>query len=156
MIRRFSHLSALLAAMLAFGCGGGTRNQRDNELAFYGDEFSEYYQRPREESNRKRIDSKEIVAWATSPKDKKRIGFWETWEIRLKGSRQTRECHYIRDAGGLKDIGFVTAEGKFYKFGPKGELVYLNEYQIETIGLKVFFGLPASYNLDLEEIDPYK
>ena len=145
MIRRLSLLGALLATA---SCSGTT--------SFYGDEFSQHYKRPREETTQKRIDSKEIVYWASSPKDKKRIGFYETWLIGAKGSRTERECHFIRDAAGLHDIGFVTDEGRFYRFGPKAELLYINEYQVVTIGLKVFFGIPAHENVDLEEIDPYK
>ena len=140
---------ALLGVILATAACRGTGE-------FYGDEFSNYYQRPREETIRKRTDSKEIVYWATNPKDKKRIGFFETWEIGLKGSRETRECHYIKDAAGIKDVGFVSNEGVFYRFDSKGALERINEYQIVTTGLKVFFGIPISQNVDLEAIDPYK
>lgn len=142
-------LSALVAILASASCAG--------DLNYYGEEFSMYYEHPREETSRKRIDSKEIVYWVSNPKDKKRIGFYETWEVKVAGSRKTRECHYIKDAGGLTTIGFVTDEGVFYRF-PDGSSTpqRINEYQILSIGLKVFFGIPASENVDLEDIDPYR
>jgi hypothetical protein len=123
---------------------------------YYKEEFSMYYEHPREETSRRRVDSKEIVYWATNPKDKQRIGFYETWEVKLAGSRGTRECHYIKDVGGIKTIGFVTDEGVFFRFDEKGNAQRVNEYQIVATGLKVFFGIKISENLDLEEIDPYR
>jgi hypothetical protein len=145
MIRRLAILGVLLAIT---ACSGTT--------SYYGEEFSNYYQSPREETSRRRLDSKEIVHWATNPKTKKRIGFYETWEISLKGSRETRECHYIKDASGIKDIGFVTNEGVFYRFDSKGEKTLVGEYTIVSTGLKIFFGIPIKENVDLEDIDPYK
>ncbi|HXX92210.1 MAG TPA: hypothetical protein VEN81_01165 [Planctomycetota bacterium] len=128
-----------------------------NDLHYYGEEWSMNYQHPRDETSRRRVDSKEIVYWASNPKDKVRIGFYETWEVKLEGSRGSRECHYIKDSGGLKTIGFVTNEGVFFRF-PEGSSTpqRLNEYQILTIGLKVFFGIPNHENVDLEDIDPYR
>jgi len=145
MIKRMSALAALLATA---SCGG--------TASFYGDEFSNYYQRPREETSRERVDSKEIVHWATNPKTKRRIGFYETWVVKLKGSRDSRECHYIKDSAGSRDIGFVTNEGVFYRFDDKGEKTLVGEYTIVSTGLKVFFGIPIRENVDLEDIDPYK
>ena len=43
---------------------------------------------------------------------------------------------------------------RFDKYGHLGEKVY--EGKIVVTGLKIFFGLPLSHNVDLEEIDPYK
>jgi len=142
-------LSLVAAILMSVSC--------TSNLGYQGEGYSEYYEHPREETSRKRIDSKEIVFWATNPKDKRRIGFYETWEVKVKGSRQTRECHYIKDAGGLTTIGFVTDEGVFYRF-PEGSSIpkRIDEYQILTIGLKVFFGIPAHENVDLEDIDPYR
>ena len=145
MIQRLAVLGALLACS---ACQGTT--------SYYGEEFSNYYQSPREETSRRRIDSKEIVHWATNPKTKKRIGFYETWEISLKGSRETRECHYIKDPSGLRDVGFVTNEGVFYRFDSKGERTRIGEYTILSTGLKIFYGIPIKENVDLEDIDPYK
>ena len=147
MIRSLSVLSTLLAFA---SCS--------DRPSFYGEEWPDYYQKRHEETTRKKLDNREIVHWATNPKDKRRIGFYETWQVKVQGSRATRECHYIRDAGGLHDIGFVTNEGVFYRFEKSGRLEEkpVGEYTIVTIGLKVFFGIPAHENLDLEEIDPYK
>jgi len=140
---------AVLASLLSIAACSGT-------TSYYGEEWSNYYRSPREETSRRRLDSKEIVHWASSPKNKKRIGFYETWEISLKGSRETRECHYIRDSSGLKDIGFVSDEGIFYRFDSKGERTRVGEYTIVATGLKIFFGIPIKENVDLEDIDPYK
>lgn len=145
MIPRLAVLGALLAAASCSGTG-----------EFYGEEFSPFYKHPREETTRELLDSKEIVYWATNPKDKRRIGIYETWEIRLKGSRDKRECHYIKDTVG-KSIGYVTNEGVFYRFNEQGGLgERVGEYTILPTGFKVFFGIPISQNVDLEEIDPYK
>ena len=146
MIGRLSVLAALLACV---SCSG--------TLGYYGEEWSPYYEQPREETSRKRIDSKEIVYWATNPKDKRRIGFYETWEVKLQGSRKTRECHYIKDSGGLTIIGFVTDEGVFYRFDPGSSSPRrIDEYQVLSTGLKVFFGISIRENVDLEDIDPYR
>ena len=140
---------AVLAALFLASC--------TDYVNYYGEEWSPYYEHPREESSRKRVDSKEIVYWATNPKDKKRLGFYETWEVKIKGSRKTRECHYIKDAGGITIIGFVTNEGVFYRFDPgSSNPRRINEYQVLSTGLKVFFGIPLRDNVDLEEIDPYR
>jgi hypothetical protein len=140
---------AVLAAIFTASCSDSAN--------YYGEEWSPYYEHPREETSRKRVDSKEIVYWATNPKDKKRIGFYETWEVKLKGSRQTRECHYIKDSGGLTIIGFVSNEGVFYRFEPGSSTPRkIDEYQILSTGLKVFFGIPIRENVDLEDIDPYR
>ena len=139
---------ALLTALATASCG--------SNISYYGEEWSNHYQPNREETSRKRVDSKEIVYWASNPKDKRRIGFYETWEVKLKGSRGTRECHYIKDVGGIKTIGFVTDEGVFYRFDDKGNAERLNEYQILSTGFKVFFGIKISENVDLEDIDPYR
>src|SRR5204863_9849941 len=146
MTKRLAVLAALLASV---SC--------TSELGYHGEEFAMYYEHPREETSRKRIDSKEIVYWATNPKDKRRIGFYETWEVKIQGSRKTRECHYIKDAGGITIIGFVTNEGVFYKFDPGSSTPRkIDEYQILSTGLKVFFGIPIRENVDLEDIDPYR
>jgi len=125
---------------------------------YYAEEFSLYYDRPATETTSERVERREIVGWDANPKDKKRLGFLHKYETKVVGSRQYRECYYIFDRLGATRVGFVTAEGDFYRFDAYGRLEEkpLYEGKIVTTGLKVFYGLPLSYHLDLEEIDPYK
>ena len=82
---------------------------------YYGEEFSLYYDRPATETTTERIERREIVYWASSPKDKKRIGFLHKYETKVVGSRNYRECWYIFDSLGVTRVGFITAEGEFYR-----------------------------------------
>jgi hypothetical protein len=124
----------------------------------YKEEFSLYYDQPARETTTERIERREIVAWGKNPKDKERIGFLHKYETKVVGSRQYRECWYIFDKLGVTRVGFITAEGKFHRFTNRGTLEeeVLYEGKIVTTGLKIFFGLPLTHNVDLEEIDPYK
>lgn len=124
----------------------------------YKEEFSLYYDKPATETTSERTERREIVAWGKNPKDKVRIGFLNKYETKVVGSRVYRESWSIMDKLGLKRIGFITAEGKFHRFTDTGKLdeEVIYEGKIVTTGLKIFFGLPLTHNLDLEEIDPYK
>lgn len=125
---------------------------------YRAEEFSLYYDKPATETTTERIERREIIGWDKNPKDKKRFGFLHKFETKVEGSRTFRECYYIFDRLGVSRVGFITAEGEFYRFDPYGRLESkaLYEGKIVTTGLKVFYGLPMTYNLDLEEIDPYK
>jgi hypothetical protein len=142
-----------LALVLALPAVASCTNQYG-----YKEEFSLYYDKPATESTTERIERREIVAWGKNPKEKQRIGFLHKYETKVVGSRQYRECWYIFDKLGVNRVGFITAEGKFHRFTKHGtldeEVIY--EGRIVTTGLKIFFGLPLTHNLDLEEIDPYK
>lgn len=123
----------------------------------YKEEFSLYYDKPATETTTERVERREIIGWGANPKDKKRLGFLHRYETKIEGSRVYRECYYIFDKLGVTRVGFVTAEGEFYRFDANGRLgEKLYEGKIIATGLKIFYGLPLSYNLDLEEIDPYK
>jgi len=124
---------------------------------YRGEEFSLYYDKPASETVSERTERREIVGWGTNPKDKRRLGFLHRYETKVEGSRVYRECYYIFDRLGVTRVGFISAEGDFYKFDANGRLgqkVY--EGKIVVTGLKIFFGLPLTHNVDLEEIDPYK
>ena len=58
MIRSLSVLSTLLALA---SCS--------DRPSFYGEEWPDYYQKRHEETTRKKLDNREIVHWATNPKD---------------------------------------------------------------------------------------
>ena len=123
----------------------------------YKEEWSYLYDRPATETTTERVERREIVHWAANPKDKKRIGFLSRYETKVVGSRQMRDCWYIFDRLGVTRVGFITAEGVFHRFDANGRLsepVY--EGKIVATGLKIFFGIPLSEHVDLEEIDSYK
>ena len=124
----------------------------------HAEEFSWGFNKPASETTSARIERREIVAWGANPKDKQRIGFLYRNETKVVGSREYRESYSIYDRLGVTQIGFVTAEGVFYRFDKYGhfEQPAVYEGKIMATGLKIFFGLPLSHNLDLEEIDPYK
>lgn len=141
-------LLLVLALPLAAACG--------NQYG-YKEEWSLYYDKPAAETTSERVERRAIMAWGANPKEKKRIGYLHQYETKVVGSRSYRNCWYIFDPLGNTRVGFITNEGDFYKFDPYGHLgekVY--EGKIVTTGLKIFFGYPLSYNVDLEEIDPYK
>lgn len=141
-------LGLILALPVVAGCSNAHH---------YGEEFSLYYDKPAAETISERTERREVVAWGTNPKDKQRLGFLHKYETKVQGSRVYRDSWYIFDKLGVSRVGFITSEGHFHKFdqyGRLGEKVY--EGKIVTTGLKIFFGLPLSHNVDLEEIDPYK
>ncbi len=124
---------------------------------FYGEEFANYYGPPAPSTTSERVERREIIHWKDNPRDKKRIGFLYKYETRVKGSRAYRDCWYIYDRLGNKAVGFITAEGKFYRFDDAGRIGdYVTENPVSVLGLKEFFGIPLKENLDLEEVDPYK
>ena len=126
-------------------------------LHYYGEEFSNYYRYPAEETTQERIERREIVHWKKSPADKKRVGFLYKYSTLVKGSRTPRECYYVYDWTGSKIEGFITAEGEFYTFDKHGRLgERVGEYPILPTGLKVFKGYPLNEHVDLQVIDPYK
>jgi hypothetical protein len=125
--------------------------------SYYGEEFSNYYRGPAEESSSERVERREIVHWKGNPREKKRVGFLYRYETLVKGSRTPRESWYIYDRLGKKAVGFITAEGVSYRFTEEGRLgERVGEYPIITTGMKVFFGYPLTDNIDMEEVDPYK
>ena len=146
MMRRSA---AVLAVLALAAC-------RDT-LSYTGEEWANYYRGPAEETSSERVERREIVHWKTNPKDKKRIGFLYKYETLVKGSRTYRDSWKIFDRLGKTAVGFITAEGKFHRFTEEGRIgQFVGEYQIATTGLKVFYGLPLTDNIDLEEVDPYK
>jgi hypothetical protein len=124
---------------------------------YYGEEFSNYYGPPASTTTSERVERREIVHWKENPRDKKRIGFLYKYETKVKGSRNYRDSWYIYDRLGNKAVGFITAEGKFYRFDDAGRIgAFVTENPVAVLGLKEFFGIPLRENVDLEEIDPYR
>ena len=127
-------------------------------LFYYPEEWSQYYKKPHDETTTERTVRREINHWTNDPKNKERVGFLFTYETQLKGGRGSRESYYIYDARGLEAVGFITAEGTFYRFDDSGRLKEppVGTYPIIDLGLKVFFGFPIRDNLGIVKIDPYK
>jgi hypothetical protein len=139
----------------------GLASCSDN-LSWRNDEYSGYFRQPADAKSAKNLERRKIMHWTTDPRSKRRIGVLERNEITLEGSRQARE-HWIIYDQHFREVGFISAEGKFYRFDEHGRRVYVGEYVIGDdpqrrmfmTGLKVFFGLPLTDNLALEDIDPY-
>jgi len=128
-----------------------------NSANFQGEGYSQYYKGTAEETSSERVERREIVHWKGNPREKKRVGFLYRYETLVKGSRTPRDSWYIYDRLGRKAVGFITAEGVFYRFTEEGRLgERVGEYPIISTGMKVFFGYPLTDNIDLEEVDPYK
>jgi len=139
----------VLAASLLSSCA--------DTAHYYGEEFAMYYPAPAEETATERTDSKEILHWKSDPRYKKRIGYLYQYRTRVAGSRSDRLSWTIFDNIAMRAVGFVTAEGVFYRFDELGRLGQrVGEYPILPTGLKVFFGIPVEENVDLEEVDPYR
>ena len=127
-------------------------------LFYYPEEWSGHYKKPHNETSMERTVRREITHWTNDPSKKKRVGFLYTYETKLRGSRGSRECYYIYDRNGLKAVGFITAEGTFYRFNSQGrfEEPAVGSYPIFDLGLKVFFGFPLDDHIGIEAIDPYR
>jgi hypothetical protein len=124
--------------------------------------YNEFYRQPYGKAERANLERKKIMHWTTNPRLKKRLGVLERNEVILEGSRAPRDHWTILDSH-FETVGFITAEGKFYRFDHRAERHLVGEYPIQDdpdrrmfmTGLKVFFGLPLTDNLSLDDIDPY-
>ncbi len=146
--------NALMAVLLA---APAMASCTDRDLYYYPESASGLYKKSAEQTRSVCVDRKEILHWSGSPKDRTRIGYLKRFETLPAGSIATRESYQIYNAVGDKSIGFITAEGVFYRFDEQGRLGQrVGEYPILPTGIKVFFGLPMRDNIVLEDIDPYK
>ncbi len=136
-----------LALAFAAGCSG-----RDT----VGESWSQYYPQPYDETQATGVERKEILAWLKDPKERRRIGYLEKYEIILQGTRTKREFYYILDPGGRERIGFATEYGEFFRYRRDGTKEKLGAYPVFDVGLKVFFGLTHEHVIRLEAIDPYR
>ncbi|MBI2900169.1 MAG: hypothetical protein HYY17_08280 [Planctomycetes bacterium] len=148
---------ALLLVLSA--CGDPSRSP--------GEEYSQFYRQPNRRKESVNLERKKIVRSTPDPRDpkkvvKEKVGYLERNEVTLEGSRTSREHYVILDRH-FESIGFITVEGKFYRFDETGRRVFVGEYVIGDdperrmfmTGLKVFFGISLNDSLSLEEIDPY-
>ncbi len=140
---------AVLAAPIMLSC--------IDTAHYYGEEFALYYRKPAEESVTELLEGKEILYWKSDPREKKRIGYLYKNSVQVAGTRGSRESYMIYDDAGMRALGFITAEGVFYRFDEAGRLgARVGEFKILPTGLKVFFGIPMEEYVDLEEVDPYR
>jgi len=123
-----------------------------------GEGWSHLYPPLAEEASSNRTERKEILHWAKNPREKAKLGYVERYETQSKGSRDWRVSWYITDRTGSRKIGFITAEGVYYRFVNGSDTAEVGKYDVppRVTGLKVFYGIPLSENIDLEEVDPYR
>ncbi len=115
-----------------------------------------YYEQPADRTSSKVVDRKEIRTWTDDPRLKRRLGYLYQEETRVGGTRDTREGWVIFNDTGSVRLGMISGKGVLYRFDGNGRLGQpLGEYPL-LMGLKIFFGLPLSHNLELEEPDPYR
>ncbi len=135
-----------LAALCAAGCG--TRD-------WHGEAFSHYYAPPSKETGQQLEERQAILHWKKDPRDKKRIGYLEKYTIRLEGSREPHDLYYIRDASGMKTLGYINENGVFFRYTRDGRAERVGEYPIRDVGIRVFYDLPKGDNLAFEDIATY-
>ena len=135
-----------LAALAAPGCG---------TYDWHGESFSQYYPPPSKETGQQLEERQAILHWTTNPRDKKRIGYLEKYQIQLEGSRDPHDIYYIRDASGIRTLGYINENGAFFRYTKDGQVERVGEYPIYTVGIRIFYGLPKGDNLAFEDISGY-
>ena len=135
-----------LAAVIAAGCG--THD-------WHGEAFSKYYPPPSKETGQQLEERQAIMHWTSNPRDKKRIGYIEKYKIQLEGSREPHDIYYIRNASGMKTLGYINENGVFFKYTNNGQVERVGEYPIYDVGIRIFYGLPKGDNLAFEDISAY-
>jgi len=124
---------------------------------WHGEAFSHYYAKGNPKTEQELDERQSIVHWAanSNPGTKKRIGYLEKYIITLEGSRDPHDIYYIRDAAGMKTLGYISENGMFFKYTKSGEAERVGEYPIHDVGIRVFFGLPKGDHLAFEDIQTY-
>lgn len=149
----------ILALLVLAGCS--------DELGYRGEHYSSLYRQPNKTRESRNLERKKIVRSYSDPADpkrllKERVGVLERNEVTLAGTRNPREHYVILDRH-FREVGFISAEGRFYRFDETGRREYVGEYVIGDdperrmfmTGIKVFFKLSLDENLSLEDVDPY-
>ena len=143
---RMQLVLAVLAAVIVAGC-----SNRD----WHGEAFSKYYAPPSKETGQQLEERQAILHWTTNPRDRKRIGYLEKYKIQLEGSREPHDIYYIRNASGLKTLGYINENGVFFKYTKDGQVARIGEYPIYDVGIRIFYELPKGDNLAFEDIAAY-
>ena len=140
---RSDRIAVIAAALLAAGCGN---------YDYHGEAWSHRYPGPSKETGQQLVERQAIMHWKGNPREKKRIGYLEQYEILLAGSREPHDIYYIRDAAGMKTLGYISENGVFFRYTADGQVKRLGEYPIRDTGIRVFYDLPKSDNLAFEDI----
>lgn len=139
-------IAAAAVALVAVGC---------SNYDWHGEAFSNRYARPSRETGQELEERQAIMHWTTNPRDKKRIGYLEKYSIRLEGSRDPHDIYYIRDAAGIRTLGYITENGMFYRYTRDGQAERVGEYPIYDVGIRVFYGFPKADHLAFEDISVF-
>ncbi|MHC4608057.1 MAG: hypothetical protein ACYTAF_14190 [Planctomycetota bacterium] len=152
-------LLAGIPALLLLACGSHLDFGGEPAAAHYGPGVSDT-------EEEYKIDQKEIWVWEADPNKRRLIGLIEHYKYRPKGMRvrPVREWHdyyllYPKDW--LKPSGHINHKGQFFRYRKKDyrndswDTDFVGEFEIFVTGLKVFYGLKHSINMDLIPIDPY-
>lgn len=137
-----------LAALYAAACSNHD---------WHGEAFSHYYASGNRRTEQELDERQAIVHWRANanPRERKRIGYLEKYTITLEGSREPHDLWYIRDAAGMKTLGYISESGAFFKYTKNGEAERIGEYPIHDVGIRVFFELPKGDHLAFEDIQVY-
>ena len=119
------------------------------------EEFPDYQTHRSTEVLEEKLDQKKIVLWSVNPRDRKRIGWFEEWRVKPRGTREWRTVYRIYEVRGVDMIGFLSQDGAVFKFDRAGRAERLGEFKVLTTGIKVILGLDLSAQVEFEEIDPY-
>src|SRR5262245_39925355 len=126
-MKKLGIAAASLLAAAAGGCGS---------VDWHGESFRHYYAGGNKATEQNPVERLAIVHWAENPRDKHRIGYLEKYEITLEGSREPHDLYYIRDAAGMKTLGYISENGAFFKYTKTGEAVRIGEYPIREVGIR--------------------
>jgi len=137
------NLIAAVLAVVAAGC---------SNYDYHGEAWSHYYAKPNRVTEQHLEERHTIVHWTTNPREKQRIGYLEKYEITLAGSREPHDIYYIRDASGMKTLGYISESGAFFRYTKDGQAERIGEYPIHDVGIRVFYDLPKGDHLAFEEI----
>lgn len=144
---KMRNAAAALVLLAAAGC---------SNLNWHGEAFSRYYAPPSRATGQVLDERQSILHWTSNPRDKKRIGYLEKYTIQLEGSREPHDIYYIRDASGVKTLGYINENGVFFRYTADGQADRVGEYPIYEVGIRVFFGYPKGDNLAFEDIATYE
>jgi hypothetical protein len=142
--------TGIAVAALAVLCTAGCSN-----LYWHGEAFKNYYQGASKETGQTLEERQAIMHWKGNPKDKQRVGYLEKYTILLEGSRDPHTIYYIRDASGMRTLGYISENGAFFRYTRDGQAERVGEYPIYDVGIRVFYGFPKGDNLAFEDISTF-
>lgn len=119
------------------------------------DYYKRFFLKPYDKTEMETVELRKISAWVkgTSPDTAKTVGYLERCRVRVAGTRGEEEFSFIRSHPDFLIVGKVTETGDIYRYDDRHDLKYVGNYQVETLGLKIFFNLPLDrvVRLDVPE-----